>query len=298
MIALRAQAILVSLLCLACSKPGEDSEAKRSPIPEPAPNAELPSDLAIPVELGNKVVFTISAETLKNRKPDFKDDERQAWRLDKLLDKTVFPPGSTLEASGSDGVGISMHRPANDDEPLPVVVLTRRAEVVAAIVKASNPFPDYHGQGGRLRRPGDPLPRLLTSLVRLRVSLSNSGTSNDPPTIETLQLKVGDSPPVTVSAELIEKLPSSKAMGDSGGERTRWNLRDLVKAAAGDGASLVKVVGTSELAITPEQWKNAAQRPVLQENRRRELKFHWLDKDSGEDPDATVRSVRLLHIRR
>ena len=298
MIALRAQAIVVSLLCLACSKPGEDSEAKRSPIPEPAPGATLPSDLAIPVELANKVVFTIKAEMLNDRKPDFKDDERQAWRLDKILDEKVFPPGSVLEASGSDGVGISMHRPKSDDEPLPVIVLTRRAEVVAAIVKASDPFPDYHGQGGRLHRPGDPLPRLLTSLVRLRVSPSGSGAPAEVPTIETLQFQVGESPPVTLSAELIAALPSSKVMGDAGGERTRWDLRDVVKASAGEDAILVKVVGDSELAISAEQWKNAAHRPVLQENRRGELKFHWLDKDSGDDPDASVRSVRLLHMKR
>ena len=296
--ALRAQAILVSLFCLACSKPGEDSEAKRSPIPEPAPGATLPKGLSIPVELGSAVVFTITSEMLEKRKPDFKDDERQAWRLDKLLDESVFPPGSVLEASGSDGVGISMHRPASDDEPLPVVVLTRRAEVVAAIVKASDPFPDYHGQGGRLHRPGDPLPRLLTSLVRLRVSPSASGAATDAPTMETLKLQVGDSPATTISAELIAKLPSSKVMGDSGGERTRWDLRDLVKASAGEAASLVKVVGASEVEITAEQWKNAALRPVLQDNRRGELKFQWLDKESAASPDGSVRSVRLLQIQR
>lgn len=298
MIPLRAHAILVSLFCLACSKPGDDSEAKRSPIPEPAPGAKLPADLAIPVEQGSKVVFTIKAEMLNSRKPDFKDDERQAWRLDKILEQEVFPPGSILEASGTDGVGISMQRPASDTEPLPVLVLTRRAEVVAAIVKASDPFPDYHGQGGRLHRPGDPLPRLLTSVVRLRVQPGDSGSPSGEATIETLKLKVGDSAPVTVSAELIAKLPSSKVMGDSGGERTQWDLRDLVKASAGEEAVLVKVVGATELEITPEQWKNAAQRPALQENRRRELKFQWLDKDSGDDPDASVRSVRLLHIQR
>ena len=134
--ALRAQAVLVSLLCLACSKPGEDSEAKRSPIPEPAPGATVPEALSIPVELEGKVVFTITTEMLEARKPDFKDDERQAWRLDKLLDESVFPKGSVLEASGSDGVGISMNRPASDEEPLPVVVLTRRAEILSLAGRA------------------------------------------------------------------------------------------------------------------------------------------------------------------
>ncbi len=295
---MRASAVLVSLLCLACSKPGEGSEAKRTPIPEPAPGATLPKDLAIPVELGGAVVMTIHAELLDARKPDFEDEERKAWRLDKILDESKFPKGATLEALGADGVGISMHRPETDEEPLPVVALTRRGEVVAALVKGSDPFPDYHGQGGRLHRPGDPLPRLLTSVVRLRVVGSGASGSAEAPTIKTLQLQVGDSPAMTVTAELINKLPSSTVMGDSGGERTRWNVRDLVKASAGDTASLTKVVGASEMEVSEQQWKNAALRPVLQENRRGELKFQWVDTESKVSPDGAVRSVRLLHVTR
>jgi hypothetical protein len=296
--ALRASAIVITLCCLACSKPGEGSEAKRSPIPEPAPGATVPSDLAIPVELDGAVVMTIRAEMLEARKPDFEDTERKAWRLDKILDAKTFPPGSILEASGSDGVGISMHRPKNEDEPLPVVALTRRGELVAAIVKASDPFPDYHGQGGRLHRPGDPLPRLLTNVVRLRVSAAGAKVETAIPTIKTLKLQIGDSPAVAISAELVEALPSSTVMGDSGGQRTRWNLRDLVKATAGESAVLTEVVGASESEIAEEQWKDADKRPVLQENRRGELKFQWVDGKSKASEEGSVRSVRLLKIRR
>ncbi len=292
---MRALAIAASLLSLACSKPGEGSEAKRSPIPEPAPGATLPSDLSIPVELDGTVVMTIGAELLETRKPDFSDTERKAWRLDKLLDESKFPLGATLEAVGSDGVGIAMHRPENDDEPLPVVALTRRGELVAAIVKASDPFPNYHGQGGRLHRPGDPLPRLLTSLVRLRITAGNAGAAL--PTINTLKLQVGEKFAYTISAELVEKLPSSKVMGDSGSQRTRWDLHDVVKASAGENAVLLKVVGASEVEISEEDWKNASLVPVLQENRRGELKFHWVSSGDATANESSVHSVRLLQIR-
>lgn len=296
--ALRAQAIAFALLCLACSKPGADSEAKRSPIPEPPPGATLPTELAIPVERGGEVVLTIRAETLKKRSADFQDEERQAWRLDKLLDESKFPKGAVLEAEGSDGVGISMHRPENDQSPLPVLMLTRRSEVVAAIVKASDPFPNYHGQGGRLHRPGDPMPRLLTPVTRLRISVGSGAATNQSPNMGSLNLQIGDALLTKISAKLIAELPSSKVMGDSGGERTRWNLRDLVKAAGGEEAVLVKVVGDGEAEISAEHWKNSALRPVLQENRRGELKFYWLDSESNAQEEGSVRSVRLLQMQR
>jgi hypothetical protein len=51
-----------------------------------------------------------------------------------------------------------------------VLYLTRRGEMAAAVIDSADPFPDYHGQGGRLRRPGDPLPRVLpVSELRIRV---------------------------------------------------------------------------------------------------------------------------------
>jgi hypothetical protein len=294
----RAQAIFVSLLCLACSKPGDDSEAKRSPIPEPPPGATVPKDLSVPVESAGEVVYTLTTAILEERKPDFKDEERQAWRLDLLLGEKLFPKGSLLEAEGADGVGISMHRPEKEDDPLPVVVLTRRSEVVAAIVKASNPFPDYHGQGGRLHRPGDPMPRLLTPVVKLRVLLGTASAPESSPNVGNLRLQIGDNPPNKISAKLIASLPSSKVMGDSGGERTRWNLRDLVKAAGGEKAALTKVVGDGEVEISAEQWADAKLRPVLQENRRGELKFHWLDKKSNALEEGSIRAVELLQMKR
>lgn len=294
----RAQAILLSLLCVACSKPGEDSQAKRSPIPEPPPGATVPKDLSVPVESAGAVVHTITSSVLSEKDPDFKDEERQAWRLDTLLGETHFPKGSVLEAEGSDGVGISMHHPEAEDDPLPVIVLTRRGEVVAAIVKASDPFPDYHGQGGRLHRPGDPMPRLLTPLVKLRVLPAAAVATGGAPNMGNLSLKIGDNPPNKISAKLIASLPSSKVMGDSGNERTRWNLRDLVKAAGGEKASLTKVVGDGEAEISAEQWANAKLRPVLQENRRGELKFHWLDSESNALEEGSIRAVQLLQMQR
>jgi hypothetical protein len=50
-----------------------------------------------------------------------------------------------------------------------VLFLTRRGEVMVAAVDPKDPFPRYHGQGGRLRRGGDPMPR-VAPVARLAVT--------------------------------------------------------------------------------------------------------------------------------
>ena len=44
----------------------------------------------------------------------------------------------------------------------------RRVGIQAQMVDPAQPLPGYHGQGVRLRRPGDPLPRIMP-VVRVRV---------------------------------------------------------------------------------------------------------------------------------
>lgn len=149
-----------------CSKAGEEAEAKRSPISPPPPSVDLPADLRIPVEVDGRELRAITSADLAAAAPDFADTDRRAWRLAALLGDAA-PAGTRIEAIGEGGVGISMTVPAADTEPQPVLFFTRRGDLVAAAVLADDPFPDYHGQGGRLRRPGDPLPRLTAPVVRL-----------------------------------------------------------------------------------------------------------------------------------
>ncbi len=287
----------LSLCLLACSKPGEDSDAKRRPIAEPAPGIKLPDTLEVPVEVTGKVVQTLTIADLKEHKPDFVDDERQAWRIDTLLSPETFPSGAIVEAVGADGVGISMRHPSNDKMPLPVLFLTRRGVVVAAALRAEDPFPDYHGQGGRLRRPGDPMPRLLSPLARLRVVLPGAESNSvdaKPATMENLQIQIGDGVPTTISAKIISELPSSNIKGTSGEMRTIWNLHDLAEIAVGDGARVETVVGEQELVLAQDQWEDKDKRPVLQSNGRGILKFHWLLIDGSVSADAVHGVTRII----
>ncbi len=159
--------VVASLLILsACSRAGEEESGKRAPIAPPPQIIEIPEGLNIPVEVDGKAATPITRATLDGVKPDFADAERRAWRLARIV--PGFSGDAVLEAVGRDGVAVTMRGPASTDEPQPVLFFTRRGEVVATQVRPEDPFPQFHGQGGRLRRPGDTTPR-ISPVVALRV---------------------------------------------------------------------------------------------------------------------------------
>jgi hypothetical protein len=58
----------------------------------------------------------------------------------------------------------------SDDGLIAVIMVSRRGDVIAQIVDEKQPFPTFHGQGGRLGRPpGEPLPR-VPRVSKLRIT--------------------------------------------------------------------------------------------------------------------------------
>jgi len=162
-----AGGVVFALVCSwSCSKAGDEQSGKRAPISPPPPELEIPDGLSIPVEVEGGEAMAITRDQLLGLEPDFADTERRAWRLSRLV--AALSPGKTIEATGREGVSITMQQPESPDEPQPVLFLTRRGEVVATVVRPEEPFPAYHGQGGRLRRPGDTTPR-VAGVVKMRV---------------------------------------------------------------------------------------------------------------------------------
>lgn len=155
---MRTAALLLVIALAACSRASDESEAKRSPAPPPPPRVEIPTDLSIAVTVDGAAAAPITRARLAAIPPDYADEERRAWRLTRVIPE-LDRAGATVEARG-EGVAIRVARPATEAEPQPVLFFTRRGEVVVAVVDPADPFPRYHGQGGQLRRPGDPLPRL------------------------------------------------------------------------------------------------------------------------------------------
>jgi hypothetical protein len=174
-------AVLLVITCLAvaaaCSKASDESEAKRSPVAPPPEEVEIPAGLSIPVEVDGAPGQPITAARLEALTPDFHDEDRRAWRLTRVLGD-AFAADTVVEAVGPENVSITMRRPETDGEPQPVLFLTRRGDVVVAVVDPNRPFPGYHGQGGRLKRPGDPRPR-LSPVQRLRVFVPPTGNGTN-----------------------------------------------------------------------------------------------------------------------
>jgi len=157
----RALVIALAVLACSCTKASESSDAKRMPKPPPAPSAEPEGSLKIEVEIDGARMAPIDAAKLNAVAPDFHDEEHRAWRLATLVGPSASRAGATISVTGTKDVAITMKVPNAEGDPMPVLSLNRRGEAMAGLVPAEQPFPAYHGQGGRLSRPGDPLPRIV-----------------------------------------------------------------------------------------------------------------------------------------
>jgi hypothetical protein len=140
-----------------CSKASTESEAKQWPKTEPAKDVPIPPNLTIAVTVDGAAKGPITAETLRGAKPDFIDEERKAWRISTLV--ADAGPAGFVEASSPAGVTVKFPHPTPEGLE-PVLYLTRRGEVIVAALDPKDPFPRWHGEGGRLHRAGDSLPRV------------------------------------------------------------------------------------------------------------------------------------------
>lgn len=151
-------AIVAASVASACSKTasheGETKQWAESPPPK---DVAIPGALQIAVVVDGAAKPPITAQTLQATKPDFADDERKAWRIPTLVAEAG--PAGTVEASSPAGVSVKFAHPTPDGLE-PVLFLTRRGDVIVAAVDPKDPFPRYHGQGGRLHRAGDQMPRV------------------------------------------------------------------------------------------------------------------------------------------
>jgi len=156
---MRSEIFLVALSLIACDA-GDPNEARRMPKPPPPEDAGVGLAIAIGVSLDGKPAASIDTAKLDSVKPDFQDEERRAWRFSTLLGARLDQPGAVVKVTGEKGIVLELPRAAGSTAPEPVLMVSRRGEVMAALIEPDNPFPPYHGRGGRLGRRGDPLPRI------------------------------------------------------------------------------------------------------------------------------------------
>lgn len=141
----------------ACSRPSEEAEVKQWPKAEPPGDVAVPDRLSIGVRVDGADKPPITSEQLKRTKPDFVDDDRKAWRIATLVADAAA--AGTVEAASPSGFSIKFQHPTPDGRE-PVLYLTRRGDVIVAALDPKQPFPRFHGQGGRLARKGDPMPHV------------------------------------------------------------------------------------------------------------------------------------------
>jgi len=161
-------------VAVACKRSSDQNESKRMPKPPPPADAEASPELHIVVEIDGKTDATIDAAKLNATKPDFIDGERRAWRIESLVGASAKRDGTIIAVTGDKGVTVTLRQSKSDKDPMAVLAVSRRGEVVAAMVEPDEPFPPYHGQGGRLGRRGDPLPR-VAGVTKIAVSVEANG---------------------------------------------------------------------------------------------------------------------------
>jgi hypothetical protein len=150
--------LVIAVLVAACSKASNEGDKKQWQESPPPKDMNVPAGLSITVDVDGAAKPPITSETLAKTKPDFVDADHRAWRIPTLVAEAP-PTGTTIEAASPSGVAVKFEHPPPDGLE-PVLFLTRRGEVIVAAVDPKDPFPRYHGQGSRLRRPGDSMPRV------------------------------------------------------------------------------------------------------------------------------------------
>lgn len=150
------------VLCLvvisACSRASDEAPKKTWADKPPPADMPPPADLSIAVTVDGAAAAPITAATLTGKKPDFEDAERTAWLIGSLVPE-VAHGSAIVKATAPTGMSIEIERPSPTGLE-PVLFLTRRGDVIVSTIDPKDPFPRYHGQGGRLHRAGDSNPRV------------------------------------------------------------------------------------------------------------------------------------------
>ncbi len=160
--------LLLLVAGAACSRASDEAETKQWAAQPPPKDMPPPADLNIAIKVNGVEKGAITVQTLK-AKPDFEDAERTMWLIPTLVPDAAAS-GSTVEAVSTAGVSVKFERPSAAGLE-PVLFLTRRGEVIVSAIDPKDPFPRYHGQGGRLHRAGDSLPR-VGPVARLEITRS------------------------------------------------------------------------------------------------------------------------------
>lgn len=162
---------LVAILSIAaaCQNGSDLADAKRTPKPPP-PESARALDVTIAVEVDGSPAPPLDTSRLDAVAPDYVEDDKRGWNLVSLLGDVARRDGVVFAIAGADGPEVLLRLPKTSEDPQPALLASRRGEVVATMVSPQDPFPGYHGRGGRLGRSGTVVPRVV-GVRKIRVYL-------------------------------------------------------------------------------------------------------------------------------
>jgi|MudIll2142460700_1097286.scaffolds.fasta_scaffold00832_6 hypothetical protein len=169
---MKTEALVLLFAFAACGKNEPANEGKRMPAPPPA-KRDIPSDLRITVIVDGQERPPLTHDTLVATPPDWSDKEqRKAWRIARLVGVEESLDRSFAITGTTNNITIEFPAKSTANTLVPALSLSQRGTMIVEFVDPSDPFPRFHGEGGRLGRSPESEPRVsgVTKIeVRKRV---------------------------------------------------------------------------------------------------------------------------------
>ena len=160
--------MLVVLVCVACGSGEPANEGKRMPAPPPVNKQGVPANVSIEVLVDGKRLTPITQATLLATPPDWSDTQRKAWKIARLVGAAETAETSFAITGTANNITVEFPAVSAANPLVPVLLLSQRGIIVAEFVDPKNPFPSFHGEGGRLGRSPESEPR-VPGVTRIEV---------------------------------------------------------------------------------------------------------------------------------
>lgn len=157
---MKTNALVLFVALAACGKSEPANEGKRMPAPPPS-KREIPADLNIVVVVDGEARPPITHAVLAAMPPDWSDkDMRKAWRVAKLVGVAEALDRSFAITGTTNNITVEFPAKSSANTLVPALALSQRGTVVVEFVDPADPFPRFHGEGGRLGRSPESEPRV------------------------------------------------------------------------------------------------------------------------------------------
>ncbi len=162
------RAAVLAIALVACGNSEPANEGKRMPQPPPVKTSELPANLTIAVTVDGTERPPITRDTLATVAPDWADNQRKAWRIAHLVGAPETPDTLFAITGQTNHVTVEFPAVSKENTLVPALLLSQRGQLVAEFVDPKDPFPRFHGEGGRLGRSPESEPR-VPGVIKIEV---------------------------------------------------------------------------------------------------------------------------------